>query len=358
MSRIESILETCKARGQGSLVGSVAKVAVHDGKFHLDELVAIVLVKILADKMGVTLNITRTRDPKILASQDIVLDVGCLNEGKYFDHHQRDFNKKHVLGHFEYTYASAGLVWEDIGLKILELSYHFGPSYEPIQNTYDQVEKKLIVPVDALDNGEWKYRINGPMPMMLPDIVNNFNELDPTLQEDGFYKALNMVELIFTRRIILFCRSSVAIAQIGEEMRLQSQNPNEHIFVMQEPGPWLSALQCNWELCAQFALCIYPANLKKDLWNIQTFPLDKDLRQSQRCPAPEAWRGWSKMYQNTSQFPPEIALLMNQYGCTFIHVKGFIGAVRGTLNTAKEFAKQWLMYAKKERNDEVLRIVA
>ena len=358
-SRLLEILNGCKNRGTTGIVPPTVKVAVHDGKFHLDELVALTLVSIMAESLGLTLTITRTRDPKILELQDIVLDVGCQNNGKYFDHHQQNFDLKHRIHVYEYTYATSGIVWDDLGIDILNVMYNWNGDSITQLSTFEQIRKKLILPVDAIDNGEWKYKINGPMPMMLPDIINNFNEMDPQLQEEGFRRALSIVELIFRRRISLFCRSAAAIAKIGEDMARQAEDPHQHIFVMNEPGPWLAALQCNWETCIQFALCIYPTNLKKDTWNIQTFPMDRDVRQSQRCPAPEEWRGWSKLYQNTGKFSPEISSMMLQYGVVFVHVKGFLASVKGTLNTAKEFAKLWLINSnKKERNNEVIRSVA
>jgi uncharacterized UPF0160 family protein len=55
----------------------------------------------------------RTRDPAVLATCDIVVDVGAVyNESKQlFDHHQRGFAE--VFGHgFETKLSSAGLVYK------------------------------------------------------------------------------------------------------------------------------------------------------------------------------------------------------------------------------------------------------
>lgn len=57
--------------------------------------------------------VRRSRDPKILDSCDIVVDVGGVyDEGlQRFDHHQREFNG--VFGHgFATKLSSAGLVYK------------------------------------------------------------------------------------------------------------------------------------------------------------------------------------------------------------------------------------------------------
>ena len=55
----------------------------------------------------------RTRDPAVLDTCDIVVDVGAIyDETKQrFDHHQREFN--HVFGHgFSTKLSSAGLIYK------------------------------------------------------------------------------------------------------------------------------------------------------------------------------------------------------------------------------------------------------
>jgi uncharacterized UPF0160 family protein len=62
-----------------------------------------------------SLALKRTRDPKILDTCDIVVDVGAVyDESKQrFDHHQRGFQE--VLGHgFNTKLSSAGLVYKSI----------------------------------------------------------------------------------------------------------------------------------------------------------------------------------------------------------------------------------------------------
>lgn len=64
-------------------------------------------------ELKITIDLKRTRDPAVLDTCNIVVDVGAIyDESKNrFDHHQRGFT--HVFGHgFETKLSSAGLVYK------------------------------------------------------------------------------------------------------------------------------------------------------------------------------------------------------------------------------------------------------
>ena len=68
-------------------------IAVHDGKFHMDELLAITLLKI--NPKYSKYSVIRTRELKELEKCEIVCDVGGIyNEQQLrFDHHQKGYTK-------------------------------------------------------------------------------------------------------------------------------------------------------------------------------------------------------------------------------------------------------------------------
>ena len=78
--------------------------------------------------------VKRTRDPKILDTCDIVVDVGAVYDEsiKRFDHHQRGFTE--VFGHgFSTKLSSAGLIYKCITFSyiysaadLFSLRRHFG----------------------------------------------------------------------------------------------------------------------------------------------------------------------------------------------------------------------------------------
>lgn len=138
------------------------RVAVHDGTFHPDESFAVATLSLYLKK---PLNIIRSRDPKVLATAKYVFDVGRTYDPKKlkFDHHQDTFHKKRKNG---VPYATAGLVWK-----------HFGRKVAGSYGVFDKIDRKIIQPVDAEDNGIELYK-------------NTFEEISPYTFGD-YIHALN-----------------------------------------------------------------------------------------------------------------------------------------------------------------------
>jgi hypothetical protein len=88
-------------------------IGTHNGTFHCDEALAVFLLRQTATYRDAGLK--RSRDPAVLDTCDIVVDVGAIyDEAKQrFDHHQRGFTE--VFGHgFETKLSSAGLVYKSV----------------------------------------------------------------------------------------------------------------------------------------------------------------------------------------------------------------------------------------------------
>lgn len=106
-----------------NLLSKMVKIGTHNGTFHCDEVLACSMLKLLPEFQNA--EIVRSRDPKILAECDIVVDVGgeFNAETKRFDHHQKSFNesvaslmegKKWVT-----KLSSAGLIYVHYGKPII-----------------------------------------------------------------------------------------------------------------------------------------------------------------------------------------------------------------------------------------------
>ena len=122
-------------------------VVTHNGVFHADEVLASVILK-LAGELTDYAQVTRTRNPTVINSADIVYDVGGEYdaERRRFDHHQK--GAKGPEGtcwcpQGKHTRSSAGLIWE----KYRDL---VAPSKE-VQET---LRKQVIAKIDQVDNGE------------------------------------------------------------------------------------------------------------------------------------------------------------------------------------------------------------
>ncbi len=117
---------------------TIKTIATHNGQFHLDELVAIAIMKLIDDNIMVV----RTRKPETYNACDMRVDVGeeYNLELNTYDHHQREEIPPRENG---VPYASAGLVWK-----------HFGRSLCSSDDVHARIDKELIQPVDIIDSGK------------------------------------------------------------------------------------------------------------------------------------------------------------------------------------------------------------
>ncbi len=115
------------------------KVITHSGSYHVDEIFACAVLSILHNG---NIKIVRTRDDKLFASADYVVDVGSVfdqDKGR-FDHHQSGGAGKRPNG---IPYASFGLLWKAFGNTLTDNDTF----------AYEQIERRLVQPIDAVDNG-------------------------------------------------------------------------------------------------------------------------------------------------------------------------------------------------------------
>lgn len=165
----------------------IKEIAVHDGTFHSDDVFAAAIITLVYPDS----KIVRTRDPDELEKADMRIDVGRkydIEKGD-FDHHQKEFTRKRENG---IPYASAGLIWESFYDKLVDTKEEF-----------EYIDKKLIQPIDAHDNG--MSLLNGPVkPYTLQKVINTFF---PDWKEDnpdydkGFNEAVKFAQTILKKEI-------------------------------------------------------------------------------------------------------------------------------------------------------------
>ena len=68
---------------------NMKKIGTHNGTFHCDEALACFMLRLLDEYKGA--EVVRTRDPAVLSTCDVVVDVGGVydHNTKRYDHHQR-----------------------------------------------------------------------------------------------------------------------------------------------------------------------------------------------------------------------------------------------------------------------------
>ncbi len=117
---------------------SMITIGTHSGSFHSDDVFAVAALQLL---LGVkNTEVIRTRDEAVLASLDYVLDVGGVydHEAKRYDHHQLGVPvRENGL-----PYAAFGLIWK-----------HYGEALCGSAAVAESIERQLVLPIDAGDNG-------------------------------------------------------------------------------------------------------------------------------------------------------------------------------------------------------------
>lgn len=116
-------------------------LTTHNGGFHADDVFACATLELILEKEGRPFAVSRSRDPELMAQSDIVFDVGGVYDPAHerFDHHQEGGAGKREDG---IPYAAFGLVWKKYGEQLC--------GSEAVAR---RIEKHIVEPIDAFDNG-------------------------------------------------------------------------------------------------------------------------------------------------------------------------------------------------------------
>lgn len=253
------------------------KIVIHNGVFHADEVMAVAILQLAY--VTEDMSIKRTRDLNEFEDADFVIDVGGRFDGiNYFDHHQNTFTLTRNNG---IPYSSAGLIWRYINEQGL---------IDP--DVFDQVDERLIQPIDAMDNGveiigdyDPNYFYSGQIldlynytPYTISNVISSFN---PTWDEGqdfdtAFYNAVDFARMILKREI-KYVESRIKAASMIEITDLD-------YVILDRFVPWQEVI-CQH---GHIKFVIYP-NLNGQ-WNLQCVPTVAG-KTDQRKPLPEAWAG-------------------------------------------------------------------
>lgn len=243
---------------------NIRKVCVHNGTFHMDELISLVLCFFLGLREDV--EIVRTRNPKEWESDDtLVLDLGRTYDGvRFFDHHQDGSpvrEKYYCLAERDdipqTPHCTAGIIWRDFGHMISEM--YVGS--ELSEKFFRLIDKKLVMPIDFDDNG-----VELPnSPQVLPDLsfeqmITAINFSDPNNDEEQMVRF--KIALGHLKDLIRFYFEKMALKVTSEEEVRKSfeeaiSKGSETVFI---PSlGWKSVLQGDdslWERSAHIKAAV------------------------------------------------------------------------------------------------------
>jgi len=253
------------------------KLVTHDGSFHTDDIFAAASLSIYLGNLGETFAIIRTRDEKIINIGDYVFDVGGIYDSNLnrFDHHQTGGAGKHDNG---IDYSSFGLVWKKFGLELCGS-----------QKAFDLIDKKLVAPIDAGDNGldlvTNKYEVSPYF------IQNAFSSMRPTWREENltndemFLKCVGMAKEILSREII---QAKDEILAEDLVILIYKNTPDKRIIILDKHYPFENTLNNFPE--PLFVICPRKNSEGDETWGVKAVREDPKTFKNRKN-FPSGWAG-------------------------------------------------------------------
>ena len=253
-------------------------IITHSGSFHTDDVFAVATIKLfLGDILSCVI---RTREEEVIEKGDFVVDVGNVYDPDKdrFDHHQQEGGAG--VRDNGIPYSSFGLVWKKYGEKLCNS-----------KEAADIIEKRLVLPVDASDNGVETYLKSSES--LTPYTVHNFvDAFYPTWKEEekgqNFDTAFEEVSKVAQRILSREIQKAVDKKE-GEVFVKKAYNETEdkRIIVIDGRYPWESVLSHYSEPL----YVISPDSQKNGYWKIKAVREDPEASFKNRKDLPKSWAG-------------------------------------------------------------------
>ncbi|KAI9832367.1 MAG: hypothetical protein M1838_005646 [Thelocarpon superellum] len=285
----------------------------------------------------------RTRDPALLATCHIVVDVG----GEYdpskhrYDHHQRTFDATFPARSTKLS--SAGLVYLHFGKAIIAQHTKLPEDSPEVHVVWEKVYAEFIEALDAHDNGISVYDpaavaaaglkkrfANGGVTLgaLVGDLNPNWNDVKPSdpkasqREEDvKFVQASELMGAAFVRKVAYYASAWLPARSIVHAVYADRKKYDRagRVMVFDQSVPWkdhLYALEAEHPAAEKVLYVLYPESVSPGAkWRIQAVPVSEGSFESRKA-LPEAWRGLRD---------EELDQAAGVNGCVFIHASGFIG---------------------------------
>ncbi|KAK5138387.1 hypothetical protein LTR08_003448 [Meristemomyces frigidus] len=335
-------------------------IGTHNGHFHADEALAVYLLRLLPEYQHASL--TRTRDPDVLQTCTIVVDVGGVHDDglRRYDHHQREFTATFPSKHTKLS--SAGLVWLHYGQRIISAVTGLDAHSADCALLYTKLYEEFIEAFDGNDNGIAVYdpsalrqagiaKAFSDKGFTLASVVNRYNYA-PSAREGADGPTANGTTTSGApapppgkpqaEEDARFLRAS---AFVGEQFRLETadrfhswlparalvhqafadrrqHDAQGRIIVIPyraEGVPWtdhLFALEADAGEVGTVLYALFAESGEADCkWRIRAVSLDAGSFENRKG-LPEQWRGVRDQ---------ELSRISGVKGCVFVHASGFIG---------------------------------
>lgn len=212
-------------------LGERKKLVTHDGSFHADDVFAAALLAMLFEKKGEKYDFIRTRDEEKIRVGDVVFDVGGIydEEKNRFDHHQTGGAGARPNG---IEYSSFGLIWKK-----------FGRELAAGERAWEIVDKDLVAPIDAGDNGQDLFEAKREVyPFLIQNAIfvmkSTWRE-EVEKNDEYFLRAVDIAKTILEREIMWANDAVEAEALVLEDYQ---NAKDKRIIVLSEGYPYGNVL--------------------------------------------------------------------------------------------------------------------
>ncbi|KDR85017.1 hypothetical protein GALMADRAFT_233581 [Galerina marginata CBS 339.88] len=315
-----------------SSMNFIQVIGTHNGTFHCDEALAVFMLRQTSTYRDGALK--RSRDPTILGTCDIVVDVGAVYDEpkQLFDHHQRGFTE--VLGHgFDTKLSSAGLVYKHFGQEVIANRTQLPLGDPKVNVLWLKMYKEFVEAIDGIDNGitqyptdiKAKYSSRTDLSSRVGALNPWWNQSTDSQTVDGlFEKASQLTGQEFLGKLDYYANAWLPARDLLIQSVATSKadhDPTGKIIVFEQFLPWkehLFELEADPSVPAiepnQAIYVVYPDETAGN-WRVQAVPLSPASFESRKA-LPEAWRGLRD---------EELSKVSGIDGGIFIHASGFIG---------------------------------
>lgn len=250
-------------------------LVTHSGTFHTDDIFSTAILSILNNG---NIKIIRIKPGmEIPTNFDYVYDIGGIYnpDNNQFDHHQKDG----PLRENGIPYSSVGLIWKKYGEQICGN-----------KKVAERIEKRIIVPIDALDNGVDICR-NVFGDIFCYDVGDIFKSEIPTWKEDP--NDMNKAFFSEVKKAIILLEREIKVAQDdieGVEMIVDyyKHSVDKKIIILEKNFPRYLYQEVLGSLPEPIYI-VLPDTRGKN-WKTEAVRMNSGTKDS-RKPFPLAWRG-------------------------------------------------------------------
>ncbi|MBP9771999.1 MAG: MYG1 family protein [Candidatus Pacebacteria bacterium] len=253
------------------------RIVTHNAGFHADDVFGVTALTLLFGKENI--EVIRTRDPAIIATGDYVLDVGDVYdpENNRFDHHQRGGAgaRENAI-----PYAAFGLVWKKFGADIAGSA-----------ELAEIIDRELVQPIDAWDNGVSLYTSSHPSKVTPVSIGSAITSFEPAWGEERDYDRAFSEAVAFTTQFLLrkitHTKANVRAARI---IREAYEKASDKKLILVEVDSPISRGLISAVLCEYSDTIFFVRQHENGTWQVVCVG-DMDDHFARRKDLPESWAG-------------------------------------------------------------------